>query len=101
MVGKPASSIMPPAPNPNPSPTTAHMNHVAEKRETFAGKTTDIVVTDEIPAVYCVENLREYEFPVVGVIVHPRIIPGFCYRYSNPLVLFALNIETLILITPY
>ncbi|ODN05800.1 hypothetical protein Ocin01_00893 [Orchesella cincta] len=71
---------MPPNPNPTPRPTAAHMSHVAGKRQAFARRRTATVVTDEIPAVYRVENMREHEFPVVGVIVHPRIIPGFSYR---------------------
>lgn len=69
-----------PVPSPNPRPTTAQMNHIAAKRAAFARKRTATVVSDELPAIYRVENLREHEFPVVGVIVHPRVIPGFCYR---------------------
>lgn len=67
-------------PNPRPTTATAQNSHLAAKRAAFARKRTATVVSDETPAVYRVENLREHEFPVVGVIVHPRIIPGFSYR---------------------
>ncbi len=75
---------MPPTPTPNPNtyprPTSAHMSHIAAKRAAFARKRTTTIVSEESLARYRVENLREHEFPVVGVVVHPRIIPGFCYR---------------------
>ena len=38
------------------------------------------VTSDDIPASYKIEGLRLHEHPVVGLVVHPRIVPGFSYR---------------------
>lgn len=71
-----------PTPAPAPRPTTAHVSHMAAKKAAFARKRTATIVSEDLPTVYRVENLREHEFPVVGVVVHPRIIPGFSYRWE-------------------
>ncbi|XP_021960303.1 uncharacterized protein LOC110856156 isoform X2 [Folsomia candida] len=71
---------------PSPAPVTAPVKPLTPlqllslKRPLQTSKRTTTVISDDVPIVYKVENLRPHEFPVVGLVVHPRIIPGFCYR---------------------
>ncbi|XP_073985718.1 uncharacterized protein isoform X2 [Rhodnius prolixus] len=34
----------------------------------------------DIPASYRIANIRKHEFPVIGIFVDPRVVPGFKYR---------------------
>jgi len=63
---------MPPSPNPE-TIEIARARLVPRKRTTTINST-------EVSAVYRIEGLRPSEFPVVGVFVSPRIVPGFCYK---------------------
>lgn len=49
--------------------------HTNARRVTVRGK--DI---GDIPTQYTMSGLQEYEIPVVGTYVDPRIVPGFHYR---------------------
>jgi hypothetical protein len=46
----------------------------------FNPNTKTTINCNEIDTSYQVEGLRPHEFPVVGLVVHTRIIPGFSYR---------------------
>lgn len=49
--------------------------HSSARRVTVSGK--DI---GDIPTKYTMTGLQDYEIPVVGTYVDPRIVPGFSYR---------------------
>lgn len=34
----------------------------------------------DIPARYVIPSLPNHEFPVIGVFVDPRVVPGFKYK---------------------
>ncbi|KAK6617808.1 hypothetical protein RUM43_014036 [Polyplax serrata] len=40
----------------------------------------DAAALGDIPARYVIPSLPNYEFPVVGVYVDPRVVPGFMYK---------------------
>ncbi|CAG7734701.1 unnamed protein product [Allacma fusca] len=61
-------------------PLNLQQQRYARKLPTFSRKRQTTVTSEEVPACYKIEGLRLHEFPVVGLIVHPRIVPGFFYR---------------------
>lgn len=40
----------------------------------------DAAALGDIPARYVIPSLPNYEFPVVGIYVDPRVVPGFMYK---------------------